>query len=69
MRESLKNYTPKGDLVGFLLEVINWMLDCQVAQGNKEDVRVFEGNRCAAVLGFDCLVLDLSDNTMKVLVG
>jgi len=32
----------KGQLEGFPKEVVEWMLDQQVAQGNKRDVTVFE---------------------------
>jgi hypothetical protein len=42
----LENYEPKGDLIGFPKEIIARMLDCQVEQGNKEDVSVFE-RQCA----------------------
>lgn len=43
----LTNYIPKGDLEGIDIPVIKQMLIEQVAQGNKEDVTVFE-NRCWA---------------------
>lgn len=42
---NLENYIPKGQLEGFPKEVIEWMLEHQVAQGNKEDVTVFEDDR------------------------
>jgi hypothetical protein len=32
----------KGDLEGFEEPIVEWMLDQQVAQGNKRDVTVFE---------------------------
>lgn len=38
----LITYQPKGDLKGLPIEVIKQMLIEQVAQGNKEDVKVFE---------------------------
>lgn len=39
---NLETYTPKGQLEGFPKEVIKRMLECQVEQGNKEDVSVVE---------------------------
>ena len=41
----MKEYN--GDLKGFPEKAVNAMLKEQVAQGNKEDVAVFEGNRIA----------------------
>jgi hypothetical protein len=38
----LENYEPKGQLIGFPKEVIARMLECQVEQGNKRDISVFE---------------------------
>ena len=38
----LENYEPKGDLKGFPKEIIARMIECQVEQGNKIDVSVFE---------------------------
>lgn len=35
----------KGDLAGFPDEVVDWMLDQQVAQGNPRNVGVFEKNK------------------------
>ena len=51
----LKNYEPKGEITGFPKEIIARMLDCQVEQGNKRDVSVFERNIYAALDqgGFD----------------
>lgn len=39
---NLTNYTPKGDLEGFPIEVIEKMLYYQVEQGNKEDITIFK---------------------------
>ena len=38
----LKNYEPKGELIGFPKEIIARMLECQEEQGNKRYVIVFE---------------------------
>jgi len=43
----IETYTPKGDIEGFPIEVVKWMLREQFAQGNKEDVTVFENDRTA----------------------
>ena len=39
---NLENYTPKGELKEFPIEIIQKMLDYQIKQGNKEDISVFE---------------------------
>lgn len=46
----MNNYVVKpedltGDIKGFPIELVQWMVDQQVAQGNKADVEVFHGNR------------------------
>lgn len=53
--DELENYTPKGDLKDFPKKIIARMLECQVEQGNKRDVSVFERNIYAALNqgGFD----------------
>ena len=45
----------KGQLDGFPIEVVQRMVDCQVEQGNKADVTVFQIDRCKIVEhgGFD----------------
>lgn len=55
IKEELNNYSPKGDLEGFPKEIISRMLECQVEQGNKRDVTVFERNVYSALDqgGFD----------------
>lgn len=47
MREWLLNYKPKGELVGIPIDIIDRMLDNQLAQGNPEDISVFENIRSA----------------------
>ena len=51
----LENYTPKGEIKDFPIEVIEWMLTEQVEQGNKQDVTVFERSNSALTRkgGFD----------------
>ena len=49
---NIENYTPKGAIEGFPIEVVKWMLSEQVAQGNKEDVAIFEKYRSATKNGF-----------------
>lgn len=51
----LENYTPKGEIKDFPIEVIEWMLTEQVEQGNKQDVTVFERNSSELICkgGFD----------------
>ena len=51
----LENYTPKGEIKDFPIEVIEWMLTEQVEQGNKQDVTVFERNKISelSTRGFD----------------
>lgn len=51
----LENYTPKGEIKDFPIEVIEWMLTEQVEQGNKQDVTVFERSSGAPIHkgGFD----------------
>ena len=51
----LENYEQKGQLIGFPKEIIARMLDCQVEQGNKRDVTVFEKYKDSAKTegGFD----------------
>ena len=44
---NLDNYVPKGKLKDFPIKVIYMMLKHQVAQGNPEDVTVFEENSIA----------------------
>lgn len=46
----LENYIPKGDLIGFPKEIIARMLECQVEQGNKIDVSVFERENCNSIM-------------------
>ena len=41
----IDSYVPKGDIEGFPVEVVKWMLREQEAQGNKRDVSVFELDR------------------------
>lgn len=36
----------KGDLKEFPREIVERMLKCQIEQGNKEDISVFEENNC-----------------------
>jgi hypothetical protein len=45
----------KGDIKDFPKEVVEWMMDCQEAQGNKRDISVFEKEKCAveSMGGFD----------------
>ena len=43
--EELENYVPKGELTGFPKEIIARMLDCQVEQGYKNNILVFEKSR------------------------
>ena len=42
---NLDNYTPKGELEGFPKEVIAWMLEQQIRQGNQPNLSVFERDR------------------------
>ncbi len=49
---NIENYTPKGDIEGFPIEVVKWMLREQVAQGNKEDVTIYEKYRSSTKNGF-----------------
>ena len=46
----LESYIPKGDLKGFPKEIIARMLECQVEQGNKIDVSVFERDNCNSIV-------------------
>lgn len=45
----------KGDIKDFPKEVVEWMMDNQVKQGNKRDVSVFERckSRCKSRGGFE----------------
>lgn len=65
----LNQYTPKGDLKGLPIEVIKQMLIEQVAQGNKEDVTVFERDRCAKKNegGFDWYNTKLKEGWINVI--
>ena len=36
-----------GRIVGFPLEIVKWMINCQVEAGNKPCVEVFQRNSCA----------------------
>lgn len=44
-----------GEIAGFPIEVVQKMVDCQVAQGNKADVTVFQKSNTASKKnkGFD----------------
>jgi hypothetical protein len=50
----------KGDIKDFPKEVVEWMLDNQVKQGNKRDISVFEESRFANKIngGFDWGIVD-----------
>ena len=47
-----------GQIKGFPIEVVQRMVDCQVEQGNKADVSVFQRTMCTgkAMGGFDWLI-------------
>ena len=47
---NLENYTPKGQLEGFPIEVITKMLEYQVLQGYKKDISIFERSACAGTV-------------------
>ena len=51
----LKNYEPKGELIGFPKEIITRLLECQEEQGNKKNISVFEKSKFSLldVGGFD----------------
>lgn len=48
IREELKDYTPKGDIKGFPIEVVSKMLERQYEQTGKVNATVFEGCSIAA---------------------
>lgn len=48
IRKELKDYTPKGDIKGFPIEVVSKMLERQYEQTGKVDATVFEGCSIAA---------------------
>lgn len=45
----------KGDIENFPIEVVQRMVECQVEQGNKADVKVFQYSKssCQSNGGFD----------------
>lgn len=55
MKHLPEDYQPKGQLEGFPLNIIEKMIEEQVAQGNPADVTIFEVNSCSTIDigGFD----------------
>jgi len=67
----MKNIKYKGEIEGFPTEVVEWMMDNQVKQGNKRDVSVFEKSKCLSAKegGFDWQLKDDKSNDFFFMVN